>query len=132
MDAIGEGKVFDEGKPDISLVDPDFIRQIAFVLGKGAEKYGARNYEKGLPHLKRYNSAMRHLLSWRDGEDLDPETGLSHLHHAATNLMILAHLSREFPEGDNRDVKRTPTIEPSEEVDITKWLTLSGLPLQTI
>jgi hypothetical protein len=32
---------------------------------------------------------MRHLNAWRDGEDLDPESGISHLAHIACSCNIL-------------------------------------------
>jgi hypothetical protein len=32
---------------------------------------------------------MRHLNAWRDGEDLDPESGISHIAHIATSCNIL-------------------------------------------
>jgi hypothetical protein len=36
-----------------------------------------------------YSSIQRHLNSWWSGEDIDPESGMSHLAHATTQLMIL-------------------------------------------
>jgi len=32
---------------------------------------------------------MRHLNAWRDGEDLDPESGISHIAHIACSCNIL-------------------------------------------
>lgn len=35
------------------------------------------------------NSAARHLWAYIDGEDLDPETGLSHMAHLMANAAFL-------------------------------------------
>ena len=64
--------------------------QIAAVLGHGATKYGPWNWRSTPIHATSYIAAIRrHLVAWLDGEDNDPESGLSHLAHVAAGLMIL-------------------------------------------
>jgi hypothetical protein len=44
---------------------------------------------------------MRHLSAWWQGEDKDPETGMSHMLHAAWNaLTLVAYELRGIGEDD--------------------------------
>lgn len=67
------------------------LEGIARVGQMGADKYGAWNYVKGATAMQSLDCLQRHLLAWMDGEDLDPESGENHLHHAAWNMLRLAH-----------------------------------------
>lgn len=57
----------------------------------GAVKYAARNWEKGLPMSQISSSLQRHLFAFMDGEDKDPESGLSHLDHMLWNAVALVY-----------------------------------------
>lgn len=83
------GYRYDSGKLPINLVPVEAIHGMAQVLQFGAKKYTARNWEKGMAWNRVYDSAMRHLLDWEKRIDKDPESGLSHLKHALTNLAFL-------------------------------------------
>lgn len=83
------GSKFDGGKPRMGLVHPDFIEGVAEVLTFGAKKYAAWNWAQGIEFDRLYDAAQRHLNAWNKGEDLDPESGKSHLMHAACELMFL-------------------------------------------
>jgi hypothetical protein len=83
---------FDTGKVPINLVPSRAIIAAAEVFAFGAQKYGANNWRKDMnkfPVSRHFASIQRHLLAWNEGEDIDPESGLPHLHHAMTQLMIL-------------------------------------------
>lgn len=83
---------FDQGKPPIHLLPTKALTDAARVFGFGASKYGENNWRDDLdnmPYSRHYGSIMRHLLAWHSGEDADPESGLPHLDHALTQLMIL-------------------------------------------
>jgi len=45
---------------------------------------------------------LRHLTAWWAGEDLDPESGLHHLAHAACCLMFLLEYTQTHTELDDR------------------------------
>ena len=82
----------DNGKPPINLVPPEAIIAAAQVFGFGAQKYGENNWRQDLdkfPYSRHYASIMRHLLAFHSGEDLYPESGLPHTHHALTQMIIL-------------------------------------------
>ncbi len=96
---------YDEGKPPISLVPPECIEEIAKCFGYGAEKYGPYNWRHDVDktsYSRTYSSIQRHLGAYWRGEDLDPESGLSHLSHAATQIFILMIQNQEGPQQDDR------------------------------
>ena len=77
-------------KVPLWLVPPEASKQAALVHAHGAKKYGAFNWRSTRVCASTYISALlRHFDSWRDGEDNDPESGLSHLAHVAANVNIL-------------------------------------------
>ena len=84
-----EGKKFDQDKIRMELLSPEALEGTAQVLTFGAKKYADRNWEKGVKYSRVFGAVMRHLWAWWKGESLDPETGLSHLHHAACCIMFL-------------------------------------------
>lgn len=87
---------FDQDKPKVNLVEPNFILGIAGVLTFGAKKYEESSWKTvNRAQDRYYAAAMRHILAYRKGEQFDKETGLSHLHHAATNLMFLAYFQEK-------------------------------------
>lgn len=83
------GVKHDHGKPMVSLVRPEFILGVAEVMTFGANKYGRFNYRHGMDHSRLMDAALRHLMADLAGERLDPESGLPHIMHAASNLNML-------------------------------------------
>jgi len=77
-------------KPPLHLVpDPPLI-ELAMVMGLGARKYGAFNWRQTEVAASVYvAAARRHMAAWFDGENIDDESGASHLAHAAACLFIL-------------------------------------------
>lgn len=78
-----------DNKLPLELIPPEAWRALALVLDHGKHKYGARNWELGMPWSVCYGSLQRHLLAWWAGEDYDKESGLSHLSHALANVAFL-------------------------------------------
>lgn len=91
------GKKFDEGKLRYDLIDYQALEGMVKVLTFGATKYGDNNW-RAVENWRRryYSAAMRHLVAWYRGEVTDPETGLPHMAHVATNIHFLA--SKEIEE----------------------------------
>lgn len=81
---FGSGSVRDtrEGKGRFDLLPPLALYRIAGVYERGATKYGDRNWEKGQPIMRYYDSAMRHMMNWLEGRDDE-----DHLAQAAWNLL---------------------------------------------
>lgn len=90
--AAGVGGKYDVGKLQYGLIEPEFLEGIAEVLTSGAVKYSPGNWKKVANGPDRYYDAlMRHLLAWKKGELLDPESGKPHLAHVACNVMFLSY-----------------------------------------
>ena len=84
-----EGRKDDKGKLPYELLAPEFLEATCRVLQFGADKYGVRNWEKGMAWSRPFGALMRHMWAWWRGEVADPESGKSHLHHAACCIMFL-------------------------------------------
>ncbi len=84
------GKKFDDGKPRWDLMPFGAISQITDVITYGAKKYGANNWQALLSPDGRYFAAcMRHLVAWRLGEHIDPESKCLHLAHAGCCILFM-------------------------------------------
>jgi hypothetical protein len=88
---MGPGLKYDTGKLRWDLLPMDCIEDVVKILTFGAEKYSPNNWKSVTPFNDRYYAAlMRHVVAWRNGEEIDPESGLSHLSHAMCNLVFLS------------------------------------------
>jgi len=93
----------DAGKPRIDLIPPELIFETAVVLTIGAQKYGADNWRAGADWSRYFSALQRHLWAWQSGEDCDPETGQSHLAHAACCLsFLMAYQARQIGIEDSQ------------------------------
>ncbi len=94
----------DSEKPRTDLLPPMALLEVAKVMTYGARKYEIGNwFKKGATYNRYYAACLRHMLQWQAGEDLDPETGISHIAHAASNLLFLTALILVGnPETDDR------------------------------
>ena len=78
---------------------------VGWVLTYGARKYEDRNWEKGMSWSRLYGATLRHLFAWWRGEDKDPESDLSHLAHAACNIMFLLEFESTRKDFDDRPTR---------------------------
>jgi len=67
------------------------LGEVALAIFEGARKYGKFNWRKKGVRASIYIDAVigRHLAAWWEGEDIDKESGVSHLSKAIAGLMIL-------------------------------------------
>lgn len=92
--AAFEGKKYDGGKPDLSLLPREFVEQVSLAFMYGEKKYGRYNYMGGMDWHRLIAATLRHVFAWAWGEDRDSESGLSHLAHAgATIAMLISYQS---------------------------------------
>jgi len=92
----------DSGKLRLDLIHPAFMEQLGQAMTYGANKYSDDNYltGEGLTYRRLYASLQRHLLAWYARKDIDPESGLPHLAHAAGALLMLI---TSISEGKGKD-----------------------------
>lgn len=105
------GRKDDEGKLPIDLLPFDALQEVARVLGFGARKYTRRNWEKGISYSRLFAAAHRHLWAWFQGENRDPETGLSHMAHAACCCLFLLAYEVRPVVGERFDDRPSKGIE---------------------
>lgn len=89
---------FDKGKARASLPFKDFplaLQELAKVSTMGANKYTAHSWKTVSNAEERYEDAFcRHFIQhWN--EDVDTESGFSHLAHVAWNALALLQLELE-------------------------------------
>lgn len=83
-DAVGIKKV------PMSCVSSPVVMEMALGMMEGARKYGRHNYRvAGVRASVYYDAAMRHLMDWWEGTDIDPDSGLSHISKAMSALHVL-------------------------------------------
>ena len=80
-----------------------------FHLGKamsdGMRKYGKMNYrEKKVSSSIYYDATLRHLMSWYDGEQFAPDSGVHHLGHAMACMAILLDAEALGQLNDDRPI----------------------------
>ena len=97
-----EAMKFDQDKLPLNLLSTEAMNQTAAVLKFGAQKYAEHNWRGGFKWSRPLAAAMRHLTAFNDGEDRDPESGLSHLAHAACCIMFLLEFEKTHQELDDR------------------------------
>lgn len=90
------GVKYDQDKPrmDLLVLDcPRALREVSAVLGYGAKKYSEDNWLRVPDASKRYMAAaLRHLTAHTSGEELDPDSGHSHLAHFASCALFILEL----------------------------------------
>lgn len=82
---------YDAGKLRLELLPWEALEGIGAVMTHGATKYDDDNWRKPDASWRRYlGSLTRHLSAFAQGEDIDPDSGLPHIDHIATNAVFLA------------------------------------------
>jgi hypothetical protein len=99
---LSSGLKYDGDKAPLQLLDGYALEQIAKVLAFGANKYAAHNWRGGIHMSRLIGAALRHINAYNSGEDLDPESGLSHLAHAGCCIVFALWMAEHRPELDDR------------------------------
>lgn len=83
----------DAGKPQLTLVPPQIIWDIAKIREYGNKKYGDPNNWKTVEIQRYRDAAYRHWLAYlADPDSVDEESGLKHLWHLACNIAFLCDM----------------------------------------
>ena len=103
-----EGRKDDSGKPRLELIPPELVAAVGAILTFGAKKYDDRNWEKGMSWGRVFGALMRHLWAWWSRGGADPETGQSHLWHAACCISFLIAYEARATGTDDRPTSNPP------------------------
>lgn len=103
----------DYDKPPMQLLPTAALVEISKVLEFGAKKYSAENWRNGLEWSRLFGAALRHIFAHKDGEDLDSETGLSHLAHAGCCILFL--LEHEMKNLGKDDRWKYDSVDDNED-----------------
>jgi hypothetical protein len=112
-----------KNKPPLHFLPRDGLVATAQAMEFGAKKYDAWSYRKGIPFCDLIGGALRHINAWKEREDLDDESGLSHLAHAAFNILALLHYEADpdlYSGFDNRPLSRLDQLKVIEEKEKEK------------
>lgn len=107
----------DSDKVRWELLSVDALNEIAKVMTIGASKYTDNNWREGFKWSRLIGAAYRHLSAWHNGQDKDPETGLSHLAHLGCCVMFLLEHEKRNLGTDDRYKHTKPTSEPKLDLD---------------
>lgn len=110
-ESVNVPKKYNDNKPIMSLIRPEFQLALAQALTYGASKYEEKrgdvpNYLKGngFNYTTIIDSLERHLNAFKAGINIDEESGLHHLSLAAANIMFL-HTYEQCEKGVDDRIK---------------------------
>lgn len=100
-------------KAPMSTVSAAVMAEIGVAMLEGAAKYGRHNYRAvGVRASVYYDATLRHLFSWWEGEDIDPDSGMSHITKAITSLVVLRDAMIQEKVEDDR-APSSPSFYPA-------------------
>lgn len=77
-------------KVPFTLIPENVIAELGLALLEGSRKYGSYNWRIAGVRASVYIDALRrHLGAWWNGENIDPDSGVSHITKAIACLVIL-------------------------------------------
>lgn len=76
--------------PSFSVIPRQVVAEVGLALLEGACKYGRHNYRVAGVRASVYMDAVdRHISAFWEGQDIDPDSGLSHVTKAIAGLVVL-------------------------------------------
>lgn len=82
------------------------MTEVGVAMMEGAMKYGRHNYRSAGVRASVYvDAAMGHVTQWWEGEDFDPDSGLSHITKAIASLTVLRDAMIQSKLTDDRPPK---------------------------
>lgn len=93
-------------KPRLSLVPSSAIIHMAQAMTNGADKYGPYNWRDMKVQSGIYiDAALRHIMSYFDGEEVAKDSGVKHLAHAMACIAIIIDAEENNCLIDTRPIK---------------------------
>jgi hypothetical protein len=110
-------------KPQLQAIPPIANRHMAAALALGAAKYGPWNWRGRKVEAMTYLGAMRrHIDAYLDGENLDPESGASHLGHVMAGCAIVLDAEAHGNLIDNRPPRHPIPAPPRKPNTFRRFL----------
>ena len=100
--SMSEATKNDKGKVPLSILTRESLEAEARAFEYGARKYDRNNYKDGMAWTRMLDAALRHIIAFNDGEDLDKESHLCHLAHAKACLAMLIYYYENKVGEDDR------------------------------
>lgn len=91
------------------------LYEVGLAMMEGGRKYGTHNYRSvGVRASVYYDAAMRHLMAWWEGEDNDPDSGISHLAKAMACLFVYRDSELLGNAEDDRPIRHPDKLDLSK------------------
>ena len=98
-------------KPNLSILPFAPLLEVCGALTEGAIKYGPENWrDENVSETIYADAAIRHLMQFLSGEDVDADSGISHVSKAIAGLLILRDAQIHGCSDDNRGHKQNLNI----------------------
>lgn len=91
--ATGAERSADRDKERWDLISPVGLRALARTYAEGAAKFGACNWENGMPVTDLLNHGIAHIYAFLNGDRSE-----DHLGHAAWNILGAIHSLEQWPD----------------------------------
>lgn len=102
-------------KAPMHVVPCEVLLEIGLAMMEGSRKYGSHNYRAvGVRASVYYDALMRHIMAWWEGEDIDQDSGVSHIVKAMTCLVVLRDSMHMENWTDDRPVQLLSGIDMSQ------------------
>ncbi len=100
-------------KPGYSNVPVPVLYEIGAALLEGERKYGGYNWRVAGVRTSVYiNATRRHIDDFWEGQDIDPDSGLSHITKAIASLVVFRDAQiQNMVANDDRPPSSTPFME---------------------
>ena len=98
-------------KAPLSTIPSGVLLELGVAMLEGAAKYGRHNFRSiGVRGSVYYDATMRHLMAWWEGEDIDADSGLSHVTKAIASLTVLRDAMMQDKFTDDRPPHSAPWL----------------------
>ena len=110
----------DNGKLRWDLLPLDVVEKLVEIYEFGANKYEENSWRTIENGYKRCRAALfRHLTAYDKGERVDPESGKSHLAHAAWNALSMVYFAEREQDEIEEWLSAKPSNKPYGHIEFT-------------
>jgi hypothetical protein len=93
-------------KPPLHCIPSHVLFEVGMGMFEGGWKYRESNYRViGVRASIYFDAAMRHLIAWWEGEDIDPASQIHHISKVISCLMVLRDCQMQSENGSGVEYK---------------------------